>query len=987
MALMGRLRLAVVVAASLAAAAGLSRAVAAELGKTLAGESCHSDGALELDQPQSIYCGAGTEAVGDVATTPAPQVQTDHRAALTRFIETEDENLECSAPQWTTSGNAVLRICSLKEGGWAHILLGVDAGDRLYRAEGPPSMLQVLEAAIAEDVKKPPLPADNTELQAALSAKISSDILHSPSSDFGQYKSLIEAARLDGAADRYASAEANYRQALAIEQRLFGESSSAVGQTLAELALQVSNQSRFDEAAALFQRAAPIIEASSDDNAHARLASYFALDAANRRQYEDALKFARQAVALRRTEVAQDIERNAQTDSTAVPIVNQGELAHALRIEAEMSWRTGDLSSAKADAEEAIWIVSDESGLPLWWRADTIALVGVINEQQGRVVAAEHDLRDARDLDIKLFGDAAPTAFADMRLGAFYVRQQVYSAALDAYRAGFAIAASDPVARGEVTPEDVVAFTTAELAAGDAAVRGAEIFRASQLVNTGVADQTIARIAASRAAGDPVLSDLVAQMQDAERDREAARVMLSAEFAKSDDQRSKAHEDALEANEKSTSAHFDELVAQVRQKYPQYARLADPGAADLTEAQSNLSAGEAIVSFVFGRDASYALVVRPHDFDAVPLAIGQDAVTADVNDLRKAFVPVLGRPPEFNLKISYGMYQALIAPLRNQIAGIEHLIVVPGAVLSNLPLSLLVTQTPAERDYQHAAWLLRNYAISEVPSLRAFVSLRKEAALRSRAPRPFLGIGAPLFEGSGKAGDKALAALTATCEQAGPVSADLLRALPPLPGTAQEVRSVAARIGGGNADILLGAQATEANFRNQPLDQFAVIYFATHGVLPGELHCDGEPGLALSPPAAKAASTADDGMLQASEIAALKINADLVVLSACNTAATTDGLGGGALQGLSDSFFAAGARAVLASHWEVSSDATQALMVGVFDPANRGHGLADALRQSQLALIGRAASSHPFYWAAFTIIGDSDSAYNRSAQNLIQGNQ
>jgi CHAT domain-containing protein len=174
--------------------------------------------------------------------------------------------------------------------------------------------------------------------------------------------------------------------------------------------------------------------------------------------------------------------------------------------------------------------------------------------------------------------------------------------------------------------------------------------------------------------------------------------------------------------------------------------------------------------------------------------------------------------------------------------------------------------------------------------------------------------------------------------------------------------------------ILLGAAASEGAVRNEKLDQYAVLYFATHAMLPGELHCQAEPGLVLSPPNGMPASTASDGLLSASEISSLRLNADLVVLSACNTAASGGlQLGGGALSGLADSFFAAGARAVLASHWEVPSLATKQLMTGVFaryakDPSRD---LAEALRQSQLALIAQTATAHPFSWAAFTLIGDT----------------
>ena len=143
-------------------------------------------------------------------------------------------------------------------------------------------------------------------------------------------------------------------------------------------------------------------------------------------------------------------------------------------------------------------------------------------------------------------------------------------------------------------------------------------------------------------------------------------------------------------------------------------------------------------------------------------------------------------------------------------------------------------------------------------------------------------------------------------------------------------------LGGGGDAVLLGADATERNLRAQPLDQYRVLYFATHGLLPGELHCQAEPGLVLSPPATPARSTDEDGLLEASEIAGLKLNADLVVLSACNTAASGGSFGGEALAGLADAFFDAGARAVLASHWEVPSLATVKLMTGLFAGRARG---------------------------------------------------
>ncbi|HLJ52063.1 MAG TPA: CHAT domain-containing protein, partial [Rhizomicrobium sp.] len=327
---------------------------------------------------------------------------------------------------------------------------------------------------------------------------------------------------------------------------------------------------------------------------------------------------------------------------------------------------------------------------------------------------------------------------------------------------------------------------------------------------------------------------------------------------------------------------------------------------------------------------------------------------------------------EFSLKTSFALYQQLLAPLEPSLGGIDRLIVAPDGDLASLPLSLLVTAEPSGNNYQNAAWLIRRLAVTQVPSARAFLELRSARASRTPAPRPFFGVGNPTFAG-GAASARALGALASACQQDGPADPALLRALPPLPETAVEVQTVGRTLKAEPGSILLGSAANKAAVRSAKLDQYQVLYFATHGLLPGELHCQAEPGLVLSPPATPPSSTANDGLLRASEIAGLKLNADLVVLSACNTAASGGtSFGGGALEGLADSFFAAGARAVLASHWEVPSAATQKLMTTVF--SSYGHDpsrdLAEALRQAQLALIAKPATANPFNWAAFTLIGD-----------------
>ncbi|MBL6938463.1 MAG: CHAT domain-containing protein [Alphaproteobacteria bacterium] len=958
----------------------------ASLGQTLTGETCTLGGG-------KIACGAdpaaGTLRVSTLSAV-LPADATARRAAILAAAKALPEGLatardvSCDPGQWVgNSANKILFLCTLRASNWPRVILVSADGSTLVAAEGLPSMLPVLDTAAQNALGLPPAPADVAAAEALVKAKYPA-ALSLGSGDFSSYKAQVEAARLYGGADNYAGAEDSYRKALAIEQKLFGDNSLAAGETLAELALQVSNQGRFDEAAALFNRAAPIIEGSPSNVARARLASYRALDAANQRKYDDALKFAREATAQRRAEVdaakAASVADALNSGELTAPVALEGELAHSLRIEAEMALRLGDNASAQAAAEEALWIITEEPGLPLWWKPDMVSLMGEVNTAQGRVVVAERDFLDALALDQKLFGDTAPTARAELRVGQFYAEQQVYPAAVKSFRDAIAILAKDPVARTEVVSDQIVPFLAAASALGvqdpaQKAALDADMFRAMQLVNSGIADQTIARVAAREAAGDPALAKMVADLQAAETLRDNARLELVAENAKPNEERNGAAVAKYEADLKASQANVDALMANVAKAYPDYAKLADPGPVALADFQRQLAPGEAYVGFVVGAKSSFAVVVTPGALTSVPLTATSDGLAGDVAALRSAFVPKLGKLGDFSLKNSYALYQQLLRPTEPALAGVNHIIVAPGASLDSLPLALLVT-SPSAGGYANADWLVKRMAVSQVPSPRAYVSLR--AANHAEAPRPFFGVGNPAFTGDATSG-KALSALAAACNSGGPVDPALLRALPPLPQTAAEVQAVGASFGAQPGSILLGAAATESAVRGANLGDYRVLYFATHGMLPGELHCQAEPGLVLTP-GSGAASTATDGLLTASEIATLKLNADLVVLSACNTAASGGTrMGGGALEGLADSFFAAGARAVIASHWEVPSAATQKLMTGVFSRYAGSRDLAESLRQSQLALIANPATAHPFNWAAFTLIGDAGVTVARTA--------
>jgi CHAT domain-containing protein len=196
--------------------------------------------------------------------------------------------------------------------------------------------------------------------------------------------------------------------------------------------------------------------------------------------------------------------------------------------------------------------------------------------------------------------------------------------------------------------------------------------------------------------------------------------------------------------------------------------------------------------------------------------------------------------------------------------------------------------------------------------------------------------------------------------------------LAPLPETAGELRAVAKRLGAPETELKLGSSATETAVKTTDLRDYRIVYFATHGLVAGEVKGLAEPALALTLP--RDPSELDDGLLTASEVAQLKLNAEWVVLSACNTAAG-DKPGAEALSGLARAFSYAGARALLVSHWRVDSEAAARLTTSTFEALQKDQriGRAEALRRAMLAYMNDTSgprNGYPDYWGPFSIVGE-----------------
>ncbi len=361
----------------------------------------------------------------------------------------------------------------------------------------------------------------------------------------------------------------------------------------------------------------------------------------------------------------------------------------------------------------------------------------------------------------------------------------------------------------------------------------------------------------------------------------------------------------------------------------------------------------------------------------------------------------------FNLERAHALYKALFGEAEDLIKG-KSLIIVPSGPLTQLPFQVLVTKPASSGGYKSAAWLARDHALTVLPAVSSLKALRR-VAHQSAAKKPMIGFGNPLLDGEQshpRYGDyfkrraalsrkkkrcpemlaptplQRLAALAGLRGGVAPLAmrgglsdAGLLKAQAPLPETADELCAVARDLKADLSEMRLGARATEREVKSLSasgaLAQYRVVHFATHGVLAGQLDPKSEPGLILTPP--ETASEEDDGYLSASEIAGLKLDADWVILSACNTAAG-GAAGAEALSGIARAFFYAQARALLVSHWAVNSDATVKLITSAVREMSRDKrvGRAEALRRAMLALIdtGKPEEAHPAYWAPFVVVGE-----------------
>lgn len=538
----------------------------------------------------------------------------------------------------------------------------------------------------------------------------------------------------------------------------------------------------------------------------------------------------------------------------------------------------------------------------------------------------------------------------------------------------------------------------------------AEAFRLADVARGQSVQRALDAGAARASARTPALADLVRREQDAKKQLSALAGMLANAVNVPTDQQDQKVIATLRRQIDLLRHAREALLGQLAREFPGYAELINPKPATVDAVRKALRPGEALVSMFVTHDRVFSWAVGtsgPVAFGATSLS--EPALADMVRKVRKALDPgakALGDIPEFDVVTAHRLYQAALEPVAAGWKDARSLLVVTHGALGQLPFALLPTKpTPLGPEqgllfanYREVPWLVRTHAVTVLPSVASLATLRSMPA-PDPSRRPFIGFGDPWFSPrhAARAAREEASRQVASADglqtrglpialRSSPatqgVDSNQLAMLPRLPETADEIRSLALAM---NADVtkevFLGAQANEKVVKSVNLAGYRVVAFATHGLVSGDLDGLTQPALALSAP--DVAGVDGDGLLTMEEILGLRLNADWVVLSACNTASAS-GAGSEAISGLGRAFFYAGARALLVTSWPVETRSALALTTDLFRRQHQNQRLtrAQALQETLNALIDggvyederskRAVFSyaHPLFWAPFMLVGD-----------------
>jgi CHAT domain-containing protein len=974
------------------------------LGKNASGESCNQ---LPGSAPDTvaIFCGTWQQPAATIRTDGASGDATPMSVATSGpWRDSIDLRFACDTPVATSilgDAQAAVLQCRRRIGGWPQVALVAAVGGKLYQADGILPTLAVMQRSIgvssgritAATVALPPSAADAL-LASQLAARAFS------AGDVGEYQRLMSLGARANLAEDFATAETAYRAAFALQQKALGRDHPDTVTALMHLALQVSDQDRFAEADTLFKQADALAPRASDKAAVPRLRHYQALHALNQGHKDQALTLLRQAEAGYTALVPRDsLQSIAPTptvqlaSASSLPELPNQRLTIDPTAQSALiglievrRYRAIVLRQLGRQAESAAAIASAEAlaranqmGVPLV-SARLTRTSATTDDVQGNELAADSGLSASRQNFTQVVPRTRPVAETALLQAGVAAKQGDTARGVELCRIGTELLRELRSGTNPALLEPCLAAFAAEAGRrpGERQALLAEMFETAELAQDTVTSQEIAEAAARLAASarDPRVAEAIRRRQDAEdklADLYRQRDLLSG----------KAPPGSMPLGAPASSADLDKQITDAQADFadadaalqaaaPNYGQLVQQvvPAADVLAA---LRPDEALAAITLTPHGGWSFLLHAGAIDAAPVKGDTAAITAMVKRLRASIeAPATGIPPKFDTTTAQALYDATLAPVGGRLSGVTALVVAPSGALLSLPFPLLLTGPGDPNNLAEAPWLIRNMTVAHVPSAANFVALRKAGG--SHAAHPWFGFG----------GFRPVTLAQAEATFAGAACADsarLFAALPILASAQRELDAAREILRARPSDELLNAAFTADAVRNTTLKDFRILHFATHALLPEDLRCQNEPAIVTSaPPNARDASGT---LLTASNVADLDLDANIVILSACNTRGAGNSTGGESLSALARAFFFAGARSMLVTHWSIDDKTSALLVADTLERlvANQDGGLASALRASQLEMIEGAGKgwpayvAHPYYWAPFALIGEGGVGY------------
>jgi CHAT domain-containing protein/tetratricopeptide (TPR) repeat protein len=822
-------------------------------------------------------------------------------------------------------------------------------------------------------------------------------------------ESLNDLGQLLGDTGRYAEAEPLIRQGLAVYEAAQGSESPTSAVLLTHLAALVIRQGRYVEAEPLLRRALAIdvkvLGADHPETAYGL--GNVATVLARQGRYAEAEPLMRQAVAIDEARLGpNDRVTGQKLSDLGWLLAGEGRYAEAESV----------LRRSLAIREAAFGQGHPNTAKDLRYLASSLS-------GQKRYGDAEGLLSRAASIDIAAVGPGHPDALrAGEELGE--VRRALSRpadavgglrpvCAAEAARAGAdggGGAATRAPGESANRCARVLSLALWEWSAAGGGTRAldrpdallGEAFLSAQRSLQSAAGEALARSAALTAAEAAGVGPTARAYEAALAERDALQQAYGKAAGESGDAAATRRRNIGQALD-AAAATIGRLSQALSAKAPLYWDYRAPDAVGVSALQARSGAdpallrpGEALILMMIpsGEERGLVFAVTSTRVAWARISLDGDAIAARVKALRTQIDPQgygekEGDDPgtgklyrRFDRRSAYELYAALLGDpaIQSVIGSAPTWLIVPSGPMVSLPPGVLVTSPPQGSDAGYARpevlratpWLLRSKALAVLPAVSSLRTLRQlSKASAGAATDPLLAFADPDF--GGRAADAASGPRSFTLYfQDGAVVGDALKYLPSLPGTRVEARALEEALAAPPRSVLTGTEATKAALMARNADgrlaKVRVLEFATHGLVAGDISGLAEPSLALA-----AGERPADTLLLASEASTLRLNADWVLLSACNTA-SPDAPEAQGLSGLSRAFFFAGARSLIVSHWRVRDDVGARLIPSMLLAQRNDATLskAEALRRASLAILDdpEPRNAFPFSWAPFVLVGE-----------------